>query len=197
MKHLTSSVYTFENLIRGNFLYVDKTEYIWRLIAPASEMYFLSRPRRFGKSLTISTLKAVFEGKRELFEGLAISKKNYDWKPYPILQLSFGDYNPNCNTPEKLNLYLLDKVSDMAKAVSVELSPADNPSIAFGRLIDTLAGPKGQVVILIDEYDKPILDNITSPDVKELLKILKGFYSVLKDRNEKERFLFIINRCEK
>ena len=71
MKDLTSYVYSFEEMIQGNFLYVDKTEYIWQLIRPAKAMYFLSRPRRFGKSLTLSTLKAVFEGKKELFKGLA------------------------------------------------------------------------------------------------------------------------------
>ena len=89
MKDLTSGVYSFENLINGNFLYVDKTEYIWQLIRPANAMYFLSRPRRFGKSLTLSTLKAVFEGKKELFKGLAIYDKPYDWKPYPVIHLKF------------------------------------------------------------------------------------------------------------
>ena len=90
MKNLTSSVYSFENLIQGDFLYVDKTEYIWQLIKPAGESYFLSRPRRFGKSLTLSTLKAVFQGKKELFKGLAIYDKPYDWKPHPIIHLDMN-----------------------------------------------------------------------------------------------------------
>ena len=98
MKRITSSVYTFENIIRGHFLYVDKTEHIWKLVAPPQEMYFLSRPRRFGKSLMISTLKALFEGRKELFDGLAISKKNYDWKPYPVIHLDMG--NCSAKTPE-------------------------------------------------------------------------------------------------
>ena len=93
MKDLTASVYSFEELIRGNFLYVDKTEYIWQLIKPAKEMYFLSRPRRFGKSLTVSTLKAIFEGKKELFKGLAIYGKPYDWKPYPVIHLDLNGWN--------------------------------------------------------------------------------------------------------
>ena len=93
MKDLTSSVYTFKDLIQGNFLYVDKTEYIWQLIRPAKAMYFLSRPRRFGKSLTLSTLKAVFEGKKELFKGLALYDKPYDWKPYPIIHLDMNGCN--------------------------------------------------------------------------------------------------------
>ena len=190
MKDLTSYVFSFEELIKGNFLYVDKTEYIWNLIRPSSAGYFLSRPRRFGKSLTLSTLKAVFEGKKELFKGLALYDKPYDWKPYPIIHLSFGDYNPTNNTPDKLNIYLLGKVMSIAEQLSVSLPQINDSSAAFGKLIDKIY-EKSQVVILVDEYDKPILDNITSPDVKELLKILKGFYSVLKDRNEKERLLFV------
>ncbi|MDR0843198.1 MAG: AAA family ATPase, partial [Acidobacteriota bacterium] len=87
MKNLTSSIYTFENLRRGDNFYVDKTEFLWSLVAPSQGTYFLSRPRRFGKSLTLSTLKAIFQGKRELFKGLAIDGKDYDWKPYPIIHL--------------------------------------------------------------------------------------------------------------
>ena len=90
MKNLTSYVYSFEDLIKGDFLYVDKTEYIWQLISPSRAGYFLSRPRRFGKSLTLSTLKAVFEGKKELFEGLAIYDKPYDWKKHPIIHLDMN-----------------------------------------------------------------------------------------------------------
>ena len=77
-KDLTTSVYTFEDLINGNFLYVDKTEYIWQLIRPAKGMYFLSRPRRFGKSLLLSTLEAIFSGKKELFKGLSLYDKPYE-----------------------------------------------------------------------------------------------------------------------
>ena len=85
---LTSSVYSFESLRNGSFLYVDKTEYIWRLVESANAMYFLSRPRRFGKS--ISTLKALFQGRKELFRGLAIYDKPYDWKPHPVIHLDMG-----------------------------------------------------------------------------------------------------------
>ena len=105
MKDITSSVYNFEDLIQGNFLYVDKTEYIWQLIRPAKESYFLSRPRRFGKSLTLSTLKAVFEGKKELFKGLAIYDKPYDWKKYPVIHLDFA--NCNIRTADELVGYLM------------------------------------------------------------------------------------------
>ena len=191
MKDLTSSVYTFEDLIQGNFLYVDKTEYIWQLIRPAKSMYFLSRPRRFGKSLTLSTLKAVFEGKKELFKGLAIYDKPYDWKRYPIIQLSFADYAPVNNTIEKLDLYLHRKVREAANELGVVLPEANDSSAAFAELMGYYKERKQQVVILVDEYDKPILDNIINPNVKELLKGLKGFYSILKEHNAQERLLFV------
>ena len=190
MKNLTSSVYNFEDLIQGDFLYVDKTEYIWQLIKPAKEMYFLSRPRRFGKSLTVSTLKAVFEGKKELFRGLALYDKPYDWKVHPVIHLSFGDYNPINYTAERLDAYLSDKIHTIAQSYSIELPPTQDASSAFGKLIDELS-KKGNVVILVDEYDKPILDNITNPDIAQIQRTLKGFYSVLKDRNDRERLLFV------
>ena len=190
MKNLTSSVYSFEKLRNEGYLYVDKTEFIWNLINPAGESYFLSRPRRFGKSLTLSTLKAVFEGKKELFKGLAIYDKPYDWKPYPIIHLSFADYSAVNDTVEKLNRYLLDKVMTIAEQFSIVLPKDIDSSSAFGKLIDKIY-EKSQVVILVDEYDKPILENITNPNVAKILKCLKGFYSVLKDRNTQERLLFV------
>ncbi|MBE6358861.1 MAG: hypothetical protein E7057_06400 [Lentisphaerae bacterium] len=189
MKNITASVYSFENLIRGNFLYVDKTEYIWQLIEPASAMYFLSRPRRFGKSLTVSTLKAVFEGKKELFKGLALYDKPYDWKIHPVIHLSFGDYNVTSDAMKELPDYLTEKIKRIAAEYSMEVS-GSTPALCFGDLIDRLA-KKNKVVILVDEYDKPILDNITNPEIANIQRCLKGFYSVLKDRNDKERFLFV------
>ena len=189
MKDLTTSVYNFEDLIQGNFLYVDKTEYVWQLIRPAQEMYFLSRPRRFGKSLLISTLKAIFEGKRELFRGLALYDKPYKWEQFPVIHLSFGDYGVVKDALGELSEYLMSKMMTLAEEHSVKLTKT-TPGLCFAELIDTLAKQK-KVVILIDEYDKPILNNITDKNVGEILKCLKGFYSVLKDRNKQERLLFI------
>ena len=189
-QNLTASVYSFEKLRREGYLYVDKTEYIWQLINPAGESYFLSRPRRFGKSLTLSTLKAVFEGKKELFKGLAIYDKPYDWKPYPVIHLSFGDYSVVSDAERELPQYLTEKLRKLAQEHSVTL-PDSTPGTCFGALIDKLAECGGQVVILVDEYDKPILDNIANPHIKEIQRCLKGFYSVLKDRNSRERLLFV------
>jgi len=190
MKNLTSSIYDFEKLRTNNYLYIDKTEYVWRLIEQVGESYFLSRPRRFGKSLLVTTLKAVFEGKRELFRGLALYDKPYDWKTCPVVHLRFSDYSPRNNTADKVDAYLLDKVNRIAASHGLPPMAARDASMAFGELIDKLA-QKTQIVILIDEYDKVILDNITNPNAEEIRQCLKGFYSVLKDRNEAERLLFI------
>ena len=189
MQDITNSVYSFEKLRQENYLYVDKTEYIWNLINPAGGSYFLSRPRRFGKSLTVSTLKAVFEGRKELFEGLALYDKPYDWKKYPVIHLSFGDYNVSSEAVRELPEYLMAKIQKAAREHGVQISGA-TPALCFGDLIDQLY-KENQVVILVDEYDKPILDNISNPEIARIQKCLKGFYSVLKDRNDKERFLFV------
>ena len=149
MKDITGSVYNFEKLRQEGYLYIDKTEYIWNLINPAGESYFLSRPRRFGKSLTVSTLKAVFEGKKELFEGLAIYDKPYDWKPYPVIHLSFGDYNVISDAVKELPGYLMAKIQKIAREYEIQIS-GSTPGLCFGDLIDKLAADT-QVVVLVDE----------------------------------------------
>jgi len=190
MKDLTSSVYTFEDLIQGNFLYVDKTEYIWNLIRPAKEMYFLSRPRRFGKSLTLSTLKAVFQGKKELFKGLAIYDKPYDWKPYPVIHLDLGDCEPK--DAQNLSNKLKYKLGIIASDYGIQLC-GDTADIQFSDLIFKLSrlNHNTSVVILLDEYDKPILSNINDPNISEIFRELKRFYSVIKNMEHAERFVFI------
>ena len=187
MKDITSYVYNFEELIQGNFLYVDKTEYIWQLIRPSSAGYFLSRPRRFGKSLTVSTLKAVFEGKKELFKGLAIYDKSYEWKQYQVIHLDWNGWA--VDTLEDLLQSMKDIVNSVARKYDLQLA-GENPQVQFRELIEKLA-QKEKVVLLIDEYDKPILNNISKPWCKEILDTLKGFYSVIKACENLERFVFI------
>ena len=187
MKDITSYVYNFEELIQGNFLYVDKTEYIWQLIRPSSAGYFLSRPRRFGKSLTVSTLKAVFEGKKELFKGLAIYDKPYDWKPYLVIHLDFA--NCDIRTADELIKYLTWQLENIADSFHLQLR-GEQLSVRFENLINDIA-ENGNVVIFVDEYDKPILNNIADQGVGEILNVLKGFYSNIKKTESKLRFAFI------
>ena len=188
MKDLTSSVYTFEDLIQGNFLYVDKTEYIWQLIRPAKEMYFLSRPRRFGKSLTLSTLKAVFQGKKDLFKGLAIYDKPYDWKKHPIIHLDMN--GRDFSSVERMEQNFRQILMEQADVNGVDL-PETASNTMFHNLIKTLHDRDGDVVILLDEYDKPILNNISKPDCRAFLDALKVFYSVIKEKNGMIRLAFI------
>ena len=187
MKDLTSSVYNFEDLIQGNFLYVDKTEYIWQLIRPAKAMYFLSRPRRFGKSLTLSTLKAVFEGKKELFKGLAIYDKPYDWKPYPVIHLDMNGFD--FSSPDALKISLNRLMRETAEFHHLQLTET-RPDQMFREIITKLSKEQ-QIVILLDEYDKPILNNIISPECKQILADMKAFYSVIKAFESKLRLTFI------
>ena len=187
MLDLTSYTYSFEELIRGNFLYVDKTEYIWNMVRPATAGYFLSRPRRFGKSLTVSTLKAVFQGKKELFKGLAIYDKPYDWKRYPVIHLDMNGLD--FSSEDELESSLCDLVTEAAASHELTLELANAASM-FRVLINRLAEQE-QVVILVDEYDKPILNNLNKPHAQKILDKLKVFYSVIKAFESKERFVFV------
>ena len=187
MKDITSSVYCFDDLIQGNFLYVDKTEDIWQLIKPAKEMYFLSRPRRFGKSLTLSTLKAVFEGKKELFKGLAIYDKPYDWKPYPVIHLDLNGFD--FGSVDALRSSLCKLMRETADFHHLQLT--ESKPVQMFREIITELSKQQKIVILLDEYDKPILNNIGKPECKQILADLKAFYSVIKAFEGKLRFAFI------
>lgn len=188
MKNLTCSVYTFEKLVTGNYLYVDKTEYIYNLIKESSGCYFFSRPRRFGKSLTLSTLKAVFQGKKELFNGLAIFQKDYDWQEYPVIHLDMG--NCSAKNAEELEIFLVTRIKSIANELNILLA-SNYSGLMFQDLITQLSKNDKKVVILVDEYDKPILGNITNINIKEILQVLKGFYSVIKACENHERFVFI------
>ena len=189
MKNITSSVYTFEDIVKDDFLYVDKTEFIWNLIRQGKAMYFLSRPRRFGKSLTVSTFKAVFQGKKELFKGLAIYDKPYDWKQYPVIHLDMG--NCQAKTPEELKLHFVRLLENQSAEHQVNVKiQKEALAASFEDFINAVAA-KEQVVILLDEYDKPILNTLTSPEATACRDVLKGFYSSIKKCESKERFVFV------
>ena len=187
MKKLTSSVYTFEKLISSECLYVDKTEYIWKLLEQPYGTFFFARPRRFGKSLTLSTLKAIFQGKKELFQGLALESKPYDWKTYPVIHLDLG--NCDASDAEHLKQYLIETLDAIAKTCNINLVRT-GVSGRFTELIETMA-TNTKVVILIDEYDKPILDNAVNPQVESIREVLEGLYSVVKTTEPYQRFVLL------
>ncbi len=188
-KKLSTSVYTFRTIIEANGMYVDKTREIYRMVSMLEGQFFLSRPRRFGKSLTLSTLESVFRGEKDLFKGLYIYDQPFDWKPYPIIRLALNACSSS--TATELDKKLARVLRRMADESGVSISGDTAPSL-FDELIYRLSANGEKVVILIDEYDKPILDNIL--DREEALRIrtlLKQFYGMIKAMEENIRFSFI------
>jgi hypothetical protein len=189
MKPLNTSTYTFSNLIEGGYLYVDKTRYIFEhLVEPSFSQFFLARPRRFGKSLLVSTLKAIFQGRRELFAGLAIDGINYDWNTYPVIHLDMGSCvgKNRAETEMRIN----DQLDLNAKQYGVELTKSEVDR-RFVELIEILHDKHDKVVVLVDEYDKPLLGHLGQPMVREIQNLLKGFYGVIKTTESRQRFALI------
>ncbi|NCD33495.1 MAG: AAA family ATPase [Spartobacteria bacterium] len=187
MKKITTSVYTFRDLIEGGYLYVDKTRWLYELVNHAKGVYFLSRPRRFGKSLTLSTLESIFLGEKELFKGLYMEDQPFDWTPHTIIRIDMGD--KQADTAERLEGTL--RYAVLQQAQEYDLTIKENlPHIMFADLVNTLK-ERGKVVILVDEYDKPILGNIGNPELPKIRNVLKAFYSVIKAVDENLRFAFV------
>ena len=150
MKPIATDTYSFESLIRRGYTYVDKTEFLYPLINDTlGSQFFLSRPRRFGKSLLVSTFKCLFEGRRELFKGLAIDSLDYDWKTYPVLHLDMGSMQRP--TVEEFEYFLCQTLDRLAVEHGVEISGSEIPADKFITLCDVLAAksPHGQFVMLV------------------------------------------------
>ena len=188
MKKLPIGIQTFSEIINEGYVYVDKTDIAFNLISKG-KYYFLSRPRRFGKSLFLDTLKEIFEGNKELFNGYYIYDK-WDWEvKYPVIKLSFG--SDVVDNIEDLNKKLLSILKDVKKDIGVS-SDANDPNIYFRELIrKTYEKYNQRVVILIDEFDKPILDNITNTDISCEMRDMMDFYSIIKDNDAYIQFVFI------
>lgn len=188
-RKLPIGIQTFEKLRKEDYLYVDKTEFVWKM-ACTSTPYFLSRPRRFGKSLLLSTLEAFFEGKKELFEGLAIEKYEKDWITYPILHLDLNarKYETPADLLAMLNQYL-EKWELLYGNDKQERSPEER----FAYIIERASIITGKnVVVLVDEYDKPLLQAMQNEPLLEAYRsILKAFYGVLKSADRYLRFAFL------
>ena len=181
---------TFSEIREEDFFYVDKTEFIYRMTHTSGKYFFLARPRRFGKSLLVSTMQSYFEGKKELFKGLAVDKLEKEWTEYPVLHfdMSGGKHME----PEQLELYLGYILEDQEKKWGI-----NEPRIwANNRLIDLIntAYEKSgkQVVVLIDEYDAPMLDVAHEKEQLDVLRnIMRNFFSPLKYSEAKLRFVFL------
>ena len=187
-RKLPIGIQTFEDIRKNNYVYVDKTEFVGNL-TDNGKPYFLSRPRRFGKSLFLSTLRSYFEGRKDLFEGLAIFKSETEWKQYPVFHLDFnvGDYT----NEERFRDSLGKKLSDYEKIYGS--GGAKTLADRFSDLLRTAHEKTGlQAVVLVDEYDKPLLNIMGNEPLLDTYRaILKSFYGVLKGEDAHIRFIFI------
>ena len=184
-----SGVQTFADIVNDFAVYVDKTAYIHKLICNYKTVFF-SRPRRFGKSLTCSTLKAIFENKKDLFKGLAIEALPWEWKEYPVIHLDMSTENFAAGK-ERLVSLINGSLNFHAKKHGISLS---NDFIAqrFKELLKSLYESKGKVVVIIDEYDCPLIETLNYPEIhNDIKKELRGFYKVLKESDECIQFAFI------
>jgi hypothetical protein len=189
MKKLPFGIQTFREIREEGYLYADKTRYIHSMIT-GGKTYFLSRPRRFGKSLLADTIREVFLGSRELFDGLWIASSGYDFKPRPVIRI---DMSAIANrTPELLSASLIEYLGFLAEAEGVSADSA-TPGAAFRRLIAALRKKHGErVAVLIDEYDKPLIDRLTTPEIAAANReVMREFYGVLKAQDSDLSFIFL------
>ena len=194
-------IQSFEKIREGGYVYVDKTDLVYKLAQ--GSVYFLARPRRFGKSLLVSTLKAYFEGRKDLFEGLKMMDLETEWAKYPVFVFDFNGINKN--TPNSLRDYLLAEMQMIEEDYGIQpvmgpetKKPSLNVELRFRHLIKELHEATGQqVVVLIDEYDKPLLDLLETgnPDDEKQLasnrELLKAFFSVFKAADDHLRFVLL------
>ena len=187
-------IQTFEKIIKGGYVYVDKTNLVYKLVS-TGEYYFISRPRRFGKSLLTTTLEAYFQGKKELFKGLAIEQLEKDWLEYPVFHIDFSgaSYTDPKVVENRLEMYF-SKWEEMYGKNSIEVGYENR----FIGLLQRAVEKKGnKCVILVDEYDKPLTDNIGNEEVQDKIRqTLQGFYGVLKNADKYIKFAFLTGVTE-
>ncbi len=183
-------IQTFERIRKEDKLYIDKTEYVYRLTHTSGTYFFLGRPRRFGKSLLVTTLQSYFEGRKELFKGLAIDKLEKEWTAYPVLHfdMSGGKHTDK----ERLERYLAFVLQGEEKVWGIT-NPQTDVNNRLTELINTAYERSGkQVVVLIDEYDAPLLDVAHETEQLDVLRdMMRNFYSPLKSCEKKLRFVFL------
>ena len=183
-------IQTFEEVVKRDLMYVDKTEYVYRMTHAGGTSFFLNRPRRFGKSLLVSTFQSYFEGKKHLFKGLAIEKLEKEWKDYPVLHfdMSGGKHMGR----EQLEQYLSYLLDEQEEKFGCKSGLADS-NLRLDNLIKTAYNKTGkQVVVLIDEYDAPLLDVVhEEQNLGVLRNVMRNFYSPLKKCEHMLRFVFL------
>ncbi len=189
MRKLPIGIQNFKELRTENYYYVDKTLFVKQLVE-GGKYYFLSRPRRFGKSLFLDTLKQAFLGNKTLFDGLYL-EKNWDWnRKYPVIHISFG--SGVFRTLDDLKLRIFNLLKENQKYLNIHAAQENVRELFIELIRETYRTHHQKVVVLIDEYDKPILDNLTHPEIaREMREELKNLYSVIKDSDEYLKFAFL------
>ena len=189
LKRCPIGVQDFERLRNDGKYYVDKTDLVYKM-THTDDYYFLSRPRRFGKSLLVSTLKCYFEGRKDLFTGFAIEKLETEWKKYPVLHISFA-INKYVDF-KTLQIVLNSQLCEWEKKYGV-IKNSDDPGDRFATIIKEIHAKTGtQPVVLVDEYDAPLLDSMDNPELQNTIKQeMRKFFSPLKDLGGIIRFVFL------
>ena len=190
MKKLPISIQTFEKIREADLIYVDKTNFIYNLVSQGT-YYFLARPRRFGKSLLLTTLKSFFEGKKELFKGLYIYDKEKDWTVYPVIHIDYSKVEYR-DTKEIFTSSMVFHLQTIANEYQVTLVERDIAT-AFNELVIKLHQKyKQRIVVLVDEYDKPLVDSLTNPEAFERNRlILSSLYGTMKGHDDYLRFVML------
>jgi len=192
MKQLPIGLQEFEYIRRKDALYVDKTDMIYKIVSGACKQFFLSRPRRFGKTLMCWTLDALFSGKRELFEGLAISKTDWEWESYPVVHLDMSVVD-TAHGIDGVDESLRQTTKELARKVGIDVSDITLASGMLSRVIVGLSEKHGKpAAVIIDEYDKPFLDFYTKPQTaQDVRDIMRSYYTQLKANEPSMQFLFM------
>lgn len=188
-RRLPLGIQSFEETITGGYVYVDKSNLVWE-IANGSKFNYLSRPRRFGKSMLIDTLRCYFEGRKELFEGLKIMELETEWLQYPVIRLDMSGAGA---TAAELNSYLDNVFRKYEKSYEVPVSDGASLTTRFSNIIEAMPAKAGglPVVILIDEYDSPLQHSWHTPEHEACTAIYRSVFACLKSCTQYEKFVFI------
>ena len=186
---LPVGIQSFEEIRKKGYLYVDKTDIIWQLANRGRKYNYLSRPRRFGKSVLVDTLQAYFEGRKELFEGLKIMDLETEWTKHPVIRL---DMSRAGSSAHELNAYLNQAFKEYEQKYNIETSPSDSLTNRFDAIIQSAYQQTGQqVAILVDEYDSPLQHSWKTPHHEECTTIYRSVFAILKADDKYEKFVFI------
>mgnify|MGYP003287449117 FL=1 len=187
-RKLPVGIQSFEEIRKGEYLYVDKTDIIWQLANRGKKYNYLSRPRRFGKSVLVDTLEAYFMGKKELFGGLKIMELETEWVQRPVIRLDMSQAGAE---PKSVRSYLDDAFHTFETEYGIVVRPDSSLAVRFKNIIETACKTGQQVAILIDEYDSPLQHSWKTPEHEACTSVYREVFAVLKAQDKYEKFVFI------